>query len=108
MFIIQLDDCVFYLILGRRTNTRKSQKADTAIIICARNQLIMTVVIGSFNQKIRVFFICLDGEISLADVPKFDYLVMAAQQTVLLIGIIVDICDALPRPNSVFLSALNQ
>jgi hypothetical protein len=52
--------------------------------------------------------VCLDRQVALPDVPKFYGLMMAAQQAVLLIGIIVNISDTLSCSYSEFFSKLKQ
>ena len=51
-----------------------------------------------------MLIVCFDGQVALSDVPKFYSLMVAAQQAVLLIVIIIDVSYALPCSDSEFFS----
>jgi len=66
----------------------------------------MTVVVLGLGQQIGVLVIGFDWHITFAYIPKFNGFVVTAQEIVLFVGVIVNVCDHISSLNYKFLAKL--
>ena len=71
----------------------KSKQSDSAVIVCAGDELIVAVVVLGLGEKVVVIFIAPYRHIASSHVPKLDGLVMASYQVALFVGIVIHIED---------------
>ena len=110
MLVIKPHQSILCLVLNRGTGGDQAKQSYAAIVVCAGNELVMGVVVPGICEEIMVVFVSLEGYAAFAEIPKFDALMVAGHQIVLLIGVEVQIDDAgcCLRFDGVFLAGLRS
>ena len=72
----------------------QSEQSNSAVIVCASNQFIVTGIVFGPGEQIVVVFVRSHWQVASADVPKLEGLVVAGHEVALFVGIVIHPQDA--------------